>query len=188
MESKQELRRILLRKRKKLRDPEIDQRVTSRLINSNEWKHAKTMMLTVNFGSEINTMPLISAAINEGKTLLLPVCVPKDHSMILRKISDFSEDMVIGQFGILEPKETCPLFSDIDQIDLVLVPGISFTTSGYRLGFGGGFYDRFIPKLSDHCLTVAIVREGLISEVLPIEAHDQPIKMIFTEERKIVCR
>lgn len=184
---KKTLRKTILEQRAKISDIERDHEIINRLLASSEWKNAGTVMLSASFGTEINTAPIINNAINSGKTVLLPVCVPDDHSMIIREINNYYNDTETGFYGIPEPKAVCPEFKDFQVIDFVLVPGITFTKKGYRLGYGGGYYDRFLSKLSEQCETVGIVREDLLSVTLPVDQFDIPVKIIFTEKRRIDC-
>ena len=82
------------------------------------------------------------------------------------------------RFGMLEPGEACPLLAP-EEIDLVLVPGLAFDRAGYRLGQGGGYYDRYLPQCSGKSL--ALCREAVLFEALPREEHDRPVGLVLTE-------
>ena len=82
-------------------------------------------------------------------------------------------------FGILEPGEDCPLVPR-EEIDLVLVPAVCYDRRGYRLGFGGGYYDRWLERFEGP--TVGLCREAVLQETVPIEAHDRRVDTLITEK------
>ncbi|MEK7171342.1 MAG: 5-formyltetrahydrofolate cyclo-ligase, partial [Patescibacteria group bacterium] len=90
-----------------------------------------------------------------------------------------------GKFGIREPK-ICILKRKFDEIDVALVPGIAFDETGHRIGFGGGYFDRFLKKI--HCTTIGLAYEFQIIEKAPVEQYDVAVDYIVTEKRIINCK
>ena len=125
---------------------------------------------------EPDTVRLIGELIRRGKTVGLPRMLP-DHRMEVRRY-DPDIDLVTVSFGISEPGEDCPLIAR-EAINLVLVPAVCYDRRGYRLGFGGGYYDRWLAGFSG--VTVGLCREAVLQEAVPTEAHDARVDLLLTE-------
>lgn len=125
---------------------------------------------------EIDTSLLLHETIAAGKTLVLPRCAA-EHAIDLCIVRSM-DDLERGMYGILEPKEACPLVTAAD-VDFAVIPCLSFDRAGRRLGQGGGYYDRLLPQL--RCPTALICREQLLSPAVPVEAHDMRCTMLITE-------
>ncbi len=127
-------------------------------------------------GKEPDTARLIGELVRRGKTVGLPRMLP-DHRMEVRRY-DPDIDLVTVSFGISEPGEDCPLIAR-EAINLVLVPAVCYDRRGYRLGFGGGYYDRWLAGFSG--VTVGLCREAVLQEAVPTEAHDARVDLLLTE-------
>lgn len=127
-------------------------------------------------GREPDTVRLIGELIRRGKTVGLPRMLP-DHRMEVRRY-DPDKPLVTVSFGISEPGEDCPLLEGED-IGLALVPAVCYDRRGYRLGFGGGYYDRWLAGFSG--VTVGLCREAVLQEAVPTEAHDARVDLLLTE-------
>ncbi|MCI9670110.1 MAG: 5-formyltetrahydrofolate cyclo-ligase [Lawsonibacter sp.] len=127
-------------------------------------------------GREPDTARLIGELIRRGKTVGLPRMLP-DHRMEVRRY-DPDRPLVSVSFGISEPGEDCPLIAR-EAINLVLVPAVCYDRRGYRLGFGGGYYDRWLAGFSG--VTVGLCREAVLQEAVPTEAHDARVDLLLTE-------
>lgn len=125
---------------------------------------------------EPDTARLIGELIRRGKAVGLPRMLP-DHRMEVRRY-DPDRPLVTVSFGISEPGEDCPLIARED-IGLVLVPAVCYDRRGYRLGFGGGYYDRWLAGFSG--VTVGLCREAVLQETVPTEAHDARVDLLLTE-------
>lgn len=156
---------------------EYDATQAKAFLASRFFRDAESLMFNVSFGSEFNTIPLIQEALKLGKT----VCVPKVHSKALGIIAfqiNSINELMPGYNGILEPMKGAKLMSVLD-VDTVVVPGLAFDTSGYRLGYGGGFYDKF---LSMYCLNkVSFAYPFQILNKIPKEEHDIKILKVFAK-------
>ena len=124
---------------------------------------------------EPDLTPLLSAALVQGKMLLMPRCEGKRLSV--RRITNL-RDLIPGTWGIPEPGEACPE-AEPEAADLILVPGLAFSPEGYRLGQGAGYYDRFLPETRAVCVGVCYARE--IREV-PRAPWDARMDWILTED------
>ncbi len=186
---KKELRKEILRKRAKITKEENDKysnTIANTLYEMNSYKEANTIMCFISFANEINTRELIETSIKNGKTLVIPITIPETKELKISQILDFSE-LEKGFYNILTPKEEFIRYIDPSTIDLVLVPGVVFAKNGYRIGYGGGYYDRFLSKLDKSVPKVAIGFDLQVVEEVPTEDFDIPVDMIVTEERTIKC-
>ena len=189
-------------KKKEIRQRMIDQRKTLSPMVRREKSHqifqqlqqlqpyneAKNLMTYVPFQEEIHTTFLIEDFLKKSHRVFIPVTRPKEKEIIISELLDIEKDLEIGHFGVLEPKAFAFRPKDPKILDLIIVPGLAFTKSGYRIGYGGGYYDRFLPTLKHKPLTIALAFDFQIISVLPINKYDVPVDMIVTESRVIDCQ
>lgn len=153
-----------------------------------------TIFSYLSFGDEPDTGPLVAKCLEMGDRVLVPK-ITGNGVMTLHSIRG-TEDLAPGTWGILEPRPAAPLWP-VDwyrAIDLVIVPGLAFDLLGGRIGFGGGYYDRFMAELTGtdqsgsegtketHSIIKAAIafREQLVSTAIPLEDHDFKLDMLFT--------
>lgn len=149
-----------------------------KLIQTPEWKEAKTIATTVSGPIEVATTPLIQAAQDAGKVVYLPKTMPHRQMAFLPYTN--RDDLVISSYGIPEPVYNEELVNN--NVDLVIVPGLAFDiSSNYRVGFGGGYYDRFLANYRGN--TIALVPRAMKFEKADwdIEDHDIKIDKLITE-------
>ncbi len=159
-------------------------RIAATIMALPSFAEAKTVLLTLPFRGEWDTLPLLRAAWAAGKTVALPRVDTKTRMLELHSIAELAQDVVSGYADILEPKPDRPRLSPIG-IDWVLVPGVAFDLAGRRLGYGGGFYDRLLPLLAARAACVAGAFEVQIVPRVPAAAHDLAVGTIVTEQRII---
>lgn len=154
------------------------------------WQNAPLICGYASMRSEPDMTPLWKQAVVEGKTYALPVTVTgaAEGRMIFRRLSGFTpHELIPARFGLSEPAETCPALSLRDFAGaLILVPGLAFDDQGFRIGYGGGYYDRFLQELRHEGIPVTAV--GLTFSIchpqaLPRESHDVPVDLIIDERR-----
>lgn len=146
------------------------------------WQKAKVIMCYLAFGNEVNTKSIIAKAWQENKQVIIPVCDTQTIAIIPSLLHSF-EDLEPRTMGILEPKEGKLHPVDPKIIDLVLIPGVAFDLSGHRLGFGAGYYDRFLPQLKPSTPKIALAHQVQISNTaLPHDHYDVPMDYICTEK------
>lgn len=131
-------------------------------------------------GKEPDTSRLIGELVRRGKTVGLPRMLP-EHRMEVRRF-EADRPLVKVSFGISEPGEDCPLL-DREDIGLVLVPAVCYDRLGYRLGFGGGYYDRWLEGFSG--VKVGLCREAVLRDAVPTEAHDAKVDILLTERESL---
>lgn len=139
-----------------------------------------SIFLYYGVGAEPDTVQLLEPLALMGKALFLPCCLP-GRQMEARQYRGEGH-LIPGPFGIPQPDTECPAVNPKD-LSLILLPGLCFDVHGFRLGHGGGYYDRYLAG-SDG-FTVALCRDKLLFPALPVEKHDRPVDLILTESRSL---
>lgn len=165
---------------------EFSDNIIDKVLESQAYKKAKTIMTFVSTPAEVNTHKFIEKAIKDGKVITVPITVAETKELKPSQIKSLDE-LEIGFYDILSPKKEFIRYVDPDQIDLVIVPGLGFEKSGYRVGYGGGYYDRFLSKLPN-VIKLAIAFDLQILDEVPKEDFDIPVDYIYTEDRIIECK
>ena len=129
-------------------------------------------------GLEPDTSKLGARLLEAGKTICLPRII-SDYGMEVRKYTP-NCPMDRTSFGIWEPTIDCPLV-DKSAVDLVIVPALCYDRNGFRLGYGGGHYDRWLSGFEG--ITVGMCREAVLQDSIPVEGHDKPVQINLTEEQ-----
>jgi 5-formyltetrahydrofolate cyclo-ligase len=150
------------------------------------WRAARAVLLTLPFGSEWDTRPLLDAALAAGKLVALPRVNRETRMLDLFAIGDPDGDVLPGFRGIPEPRLSCPAVATAD-IHWVLVPGVAFDVRGARLGYGGGFYDRLLPLLAAGTPRIAGAFELQVIDRVPTAGHDVRVDRVVTESRSFSC-
>ncbi len=119
-----------------------------------------------------------------GKEWHFPRCATGRKLIVHRLLSESFDGWTRSRFGVDEPPADSPEVAPED-LDLVVVPALAFDERGYRIGYGGGYYDRFLPRLRPDCVTVGVTLDALVVPALPAEPHDVPVQIIVTETRTI---
>ena len=157
---------------------EISTDLANRLFESELWEKAETIGIYLSFGNEWETRGIIEEAWRVGKKVAIPKTIPDVKGMKFYQMDDFSK-VKKGHFNIEEPIVDQTRVVEKDQIDLLIVPGLIFSKDGYRIGFGGGYYDRFLTDFIHP--TVSLVWSGQLVEYLPTNQYDLPVQYILTE-------
>ena len=175
---KSELRKQVLQEMKALPREEkqfIDQALTERLLQHPFYQEAKVIASYLSFSHEFQTQELIEQALKDGKKVLIPKTYPKGRMEFV--VYD-PQQLVKTAFGLLEQQGDLEVV-DASQIDLIHVPGLAFTTEGYRIGYGGGYYDRYLEHFSGH--TLSTIYPCQIQDFIP-ENHDIPVQEVLIDE------
>ncbi len=191
MVEKKELRRKVIRMRDNLSNEEIKKisnKIFERFYTWPLYKDIKNIMTYVSIGKEINTHEFIKKALREEKGVFIPKTEPSSREIILSHLIDFDEDLEKCHWGLLEPKKGTLRPTSNKVLDLIIVPGVAFTEKGYRIGYGGGYYDKFLSTLAKPTPTISLAFDFQVLESLPIESFDIPVDYILTESRLIECR
>lgn len=136
---------------------------------------------------EVETRPLVQRAIETGCAVVLPR-VSVNGDLELYQVRDLSSELEVGSFGLEEPVRVSNASMPVEMVECFVVPGVAFDTSGRRLGFGLGYFDRLLARRTEDSLVVALAFECQITPAVPAHEHDISMDIICTEERVIDCR
>ncbi|EEG77360.1 5-formyltetrahydrofolate cyclo-ligase [Dethiobacter alkaliphilus] len=191
MEEKKTLRKDVLCQCDLLTEEDVisfSNSIAEKLFSLPEYQAAKTIMYYANFNKEVVTLDMIPKTLAEGKRVIVPKTVHKERRMILSEVFDVEDDLTPGLWNIPEPKPDKLRPVDVKEIDFVVVPGVAFDEQGNRLGYGGGYYDRFFQDLRPDVPLVAVTYELQMVEQIPVSPWDRTVDLIITEKRVIDCR
>ena len=175
---KAELRKKILQEMKTLSQEQkqaMDRALTERFLQHPFYQEAKVIATYLSFPHEFQTQGLIKQALKEGKKVLIPKTYPKGRMEFV--VYD-PQQLAKTSFGLLEPQGDLEVVKP-SQIDLIHVPGLAFTTEGYRIGYGGGYYDRYLEHFTGH--TLSTVYPCQIQE-FNLENHDIPVQEVLIDE------
>lgn len=174
---KQKLRKKYNTIRDNIKDKKKSQIITNKIIEMEAFKKSKIMAVYKNFKSEVDTTKLIEYAINQGKIVALPKVCGKDLKFY--RINTGHDILIKNRFEIEEPVKSEINFIEKNQIDLIIVPGICFDKENNRLGFGKGYYDRYLKDYNG--LTIGICFKEQVIDLLPITPNDVKVQKIITD-------
>ncbi len=180
-EQKKELRKILRDRRASISEEERkiwDDALVSHLGNHPAYKSCEVLLLFSPVRGEPNLLPLAALALREGKKVGFPISHPEDRTMTFCAVRDLCE-LSVGTYGIPEPPADGEILNRHPNA-LCLVPALSFDRYGYRLGYGAGYYDRFLSDFSG--VSLAPVYSICLADRLPIDSHDLPVDLLITEK------
>ena len=175
---KAELRKQVLQEMKTLSQEQkqaMDRALTERFLKHPFYQEAKVVAFYLSFPHEFQTQELIEQALKDGKKVLIPKTYPKGRMEV---VVYHPQQLVKTSFGLLEPKGDLEVV-DPSQIDLIHVPGLAFTTEGYRIGYGGGYYDRYLEHFAGH--TMSTIYPCQVQE-FNSENHDIPVQEVLIDE------
>jgi 5-formyltetrahydrofolate cyclo-ligase len=150
--------------------------------------HAAQCVFTfIPFGNEVDIKAVIDEGKNAGKRIAIPKTFVKEKYMVPYEYEG-SGELVQGVYGIQEPEPGKAKIVQPSEIDLILVPGVAFDRKGGRLGYGGGFYDRFLAGYDGRPPLVAVCFKDQLVEEVPMETHDFQVDYIVTDDEIIPCQ
>ena len=147
------------------------------LASTDEFNIAKTILLYYPIKNEISPLSIFEIAKKEGKSVAFPVCNKDSTTLTFKKVDDMSQ-LKKSTFGICEPKESCHNIC-LDKHTLCVVPALAFSKEGHRLGYGMGYYDRFLENFEGK--SIGLSYSKLLCDTLPQDEHDIPLDIIITE-------
>ena len=183
---KKELRKKFAEERNAMPLEEIDNKsnsIVKILLGTEEYKKAKRIFTFVNANSEPITIPLIEQAWKDGKMVAVPKMTGKPHEMVFVEIKSM-EELEPNKYGIREPKLTEGKVVLSDKDTIMIVPALAIDKEGYRLGYGGGYYDKYISE-NDSMANIGIAFSRQVIEKVPISENDMKLDMVITEKGRI---
>ena len=175
---KAELRKKILQEMKTLSQEQkqaMDRALTERFLQHPFYQEAKVIATYLSFPHEFQTQELIKRMLKDGKKVLIPKTYPKGRMEFV--VYD-PKQLAKTSFGLLEPQGDLEVVEP-SQIDLIHVPGLAFTSEGYRIGYGGGYYDRYLEHFAGH--TMSTIYPCQVQE-FNLENHDIPVQEVLTYE------
>ncbi|WP_243297218.1 5-formyltetrahydrofolate cyclo-ligase [Bacillus litorisediminis] len=167
---------------KQLSKPEYEQKsylVAERLFNQPEWKTAKTIGITLSVFPEVDTYFIIKQAWLERKQVAVPRCIVNEKHLDFRHLRTFTQ-LENVYIHLWEPKPVETELVEKKEIDLLIVPGLAFSLNGYRIGFGGGYYDRYLADFPGK--TVSLAFHEQLMDMIPIDSYDRKVQRIVTDK------
>jgi 5-formyltetrahydrofolate cyclo-ligase len=173
--SKEYRESLLLEEKKRL-----DKKITNKFLNLWYFRESELLMTYVSTAIEVDTMQIIAHAFERGKQVAVPKCIDGTRNIIFYLINSF-DDLSPGAFGVPEPvEEKCQILTTYESA-LCIVPALSYDLRGYRLGFGKGYFDRFLTN--NDIRTIGICYDACLFEEVPRGRYDKKVNMIVTESR-----
>lgn len=187
---KKTLRQEILSKRESLSWETVEENsrlIFQTLMELEVYHRAQHIMLFLSFKKEVQTLPYLARMFQDKKRLFIPVTRSNPKGLIVSELIDLEEDLTPSAFGVLEPKPHALRPFPPEKLDLVLVPGVVFDPKGYRIGYGGGYYDRFLPTLPTSTPTIGLAHGIQVVDALTPDPYDFPVQYLLTEKGFIQC-
>lgn len=186
--SKTELRQSSLARRRSLGQTKLE--VLSKAIEDNlftlrEFLEAKTVAAYVAKEDEVQTKSIIERVLAQGKRVLVPTTDRVAHRLVFSELTDYEKELSLGHYGVPEPKPEFVRKSQLEDADVALVPIVVCDDRGYRIGYGGGYFDSALRMLTQRTLTVGLALEAQFIPRVPETHHDVPLRVIVTERRVV---
>lgn len=184
---KKKIRDEILFKRNNLSEAEhsdLSKKIMENFLNSDAYKKSKNIMAFINFGTEPSMQELIEHIISEGKIISIPITFKEEKKILPSRMISFN-DLEKGVYGILTPKQDKIDYIDPLHLDLVITPGVAFDMKGYRIGYGGGYYDRFFEKYAKIYRMGYAFSFQVIDGEVPRNDTDLPIDSLVSDEKII---
>ncbi|MEW6570388.1 MAG: 5-formyltetrahydrofolate cyclo-ligase [Nitrospirota bacterium] len=184
---KKTIREEVLKKRDGIPNTERlikDNRIKLNILNLPEFVLSKNILIYASFRSEVSTSSIIEEALKAGKRVVLPRVNRDRHELELYEIRDKGE-LSPGYAGIMEPFRSKERSRNLNDMDLIIVPGVAFDSSGNRIGYGGGYYDGLLSRMPAKISVIALAYEEQLVDSVPSEIHDIKVDIIVTDKRVI---
>ena len=166
----------------------LSQAIAARLASMEAYRTANTVLAYMNFGAEFSAEIFVRQALRDGKRVLLPMVNRSTNELDIYQVTDLLRDLAPGMWDISEPLvERCTKINALEKVDFILLPGVAFGRDGARLGYGGGFYDKLLSRLTHRPALVAGAYAMQIVEGVPQEATDRKVEWLVTENETIYC-
>jgi len=190
-QERDQLRRLLLNRRDCLPIAEQERNsalITQQLLALPIYDQCQVFFIYCSYRSEVATSILLNSCLEAGKTTCVPLSQPKEMHMLAVIINDINRDLACGYRNIPEPLPSLTEEQILSPslIEVAVIPGVVFDRGGHRLGYGGGFYDRFLARSAPQALRVGLAFACQVVDRIPVQSHDIPMDMVITE-REVLC-
>ena len=189
MEEKKLLRKNIIEQRKNINQIQINNistAIINKIISNSLYQQAKNIMFYIALSGEINLEKLIIQTLKDNKTVSVPY-LHESYGLMDAAIINDIVDLTLGKFNIMMPKKETLKIINPEDLDIIFIPGLAYDENGNRLGFGGGYYDRFLPK----CLNanfIGIISDEYILNEIPKENHDILLNYLASESGIFKCK
>lgn len=164
---------------------DLSSQVGSRLLELPEIGTSRIISTYLHTGSEVRTRRIVEWALSKGKRVIIPISDRANKQLAFSEILDPERELGKGTYGILEPKEEFRRPVPLEQADVVLVPGVAWDPSGYRIGYGVGYYDRSINRLRRPVTKIGLSFEFQLVPRIPRTQFDRCVNKLVTDRRVI---
>lgn len=158
--------------------------IKNKLLQESSIVQANTIGLTISRKTEVDTKIIIQSLWDLNKKVAVPKCNPKSHTMDFYIITNFDQLETV-YLDLQEPICEKTVYINKNDLDVIVVPGIVFDKKGYRIGYGGGYYDRYLKDFKG--TTISLAFQLQVVEQVPKDVHDIPVQCILTEQERIDC-
>lgn len=186
---KGEIRKRILGLRNAMTEAEVEEKsreVLKAVLGIDSFDVFGTVMCYMDFNNEVKTGEIINLFLSKGKRVAIPAVEKYGKTaksrIVAYQINSLEEEMQKGAYGILEPVKDISRVVDPKEFELVLVPGVAFDRNGNRIGFGAGYYDKFLCKTRKDCVKAGLAYEYQVLDSIPAEKHDILMDYIITEK------
>jgi len=172
----------------KISDKDLSKRtklIENNLLELANFLESSIALLYMGKEGEVASNSILERCFELKKIVVLPAFNNEKYDMKLMKVDNLKTDLMLGKRGVLEPDINRCKIVPIESIDIAIIPGLAFDEKGGRVGTGEGYYDRFIPKLSNTTRKVALALDKQIIQQVPMDSHDKHVDIIVTDERII---
>jgi 5-formyltetrahydrofolate cyclo-ligase len=189
-EAKARARRQCLQRRRDMSEDilaGVSAAIASRVVALDPWCRSRTVHSYIgSMAGEVQTQELIRLALDQGRNVIVPVVPPdRGRRLLHARITSPEQDLATGPMGLRQPPAELAGFDDFASLDLIIVPGLAFSSTGHRLGMGGGYYDRFLVEVA--APKIGLVSEQLLLDSIPRTDHDVRMDWVVTEAAIYDC-
>ncbi len=177
---KKETRKQLLQKRKDIPKSKriiYNEEISKKIIESDFYENANQVLVFASTADEFDTSFIVEKCRIDGKKVFYPICIDNSGKMEFKEVNS-PNDLAYGMYNILEPKAYCTDYKQGEN-DIIIVPCLSVDKNGYRIGYGKGYYDRFLKNFNG--MSICPCYDELLSDTLPIDKFDMKINILVTQ-------
>ncbi len=183
------IRKLIRKKRDKLTETEVKEKsrqIEKKLFDIQRVKEASIIMCYVSYAKEAATHSMIKHLIASGKKAAVPLVCKDRRKILISELRDFDKELAVGAYGILEPKKQYIRPLALEDIQVIIMPGLAFDITGGRLGYGGGYYDRLL-EIKPNPYKIGLAYDFQLVDLLPLSLYDVKLDNIVTEQKNINC-